>query len=100
MNKFDIKNRNLDNKLHKMRENKVTPGVIYGPMINNTPIKATKKELQRVTKKMGEVYEVMYDESPVFVKFSEIQKDPVTNAFLHFSLMQLPQGTESKVDVP
>ncbi len=83
-----------------MRQQNIIPGVLYGPTIKNETIMATKRELQRVTSNLGEVYEVNSDRGTVYVKFDEIQKDPVTKEYIHFSLVQLPKGVENDVDVP
>lgn len=42
----------------------------------------------------------MSKNGPIFVKFGEIQRDPVTHDFIHFSLVQMPQGVENEVNIP
>jgi large subunit ribosomal protein L25 len=100
MERFHIKKRSLDNGSHKMAAAKIVPGVIYGPTIKTIPVKANYKELSRITNKSGEIFEVMDKEELIFVKFGEVQKDPISNKFIHFELIQLPTDMKSKVEVP
>ncbi len=100
MNKIKIENRILDSKSHELRNQKIIPGVIYGPTINTEPIKATLREIKKATEQPGEIYQVNHCDKSLFVKFENIQKDPVSHELLHFSLVQIPQGAEGKVEIP
>ena len=100
MNKINIKNRHLENKNHELRDVGIVPGILYGPTVKNTAIQLSSKELRKVTSNPGEVYEVSQKNRTVFVKFGEIQTDPVSHDFIHFSLVQMPKGVENEVEVP
>ena len=100
MNKFNIKERDLLKKSHELRKKGVIPGTLYGNSIQNTPVKASVKDLTRALIKPGEIYRVNSRSGPVMVKFGEIQKHPVTNDLIHFSLVEMPKGVENEVSVP
>lgn len=100
MNKLNVKVRDIDRKVSDLRSSQVVPGIIYGPSIDSTPVKVPKNELRKVLDKSGEVYKVSSKRGPVMVKFEEIQKDPVSREILHFSLVELPKGVETSVEIP
>ncbi len=100
MNTIEIEMRDLKSKPNQLRAKGMIPGALYGPEIENTAVKATLKELKRATSKSGEVYQVMSKSGPVFVRFDEIQRDPVTHEYLHFSLVEMPQGVKNDVKIP
>lgn len=100
MNKLKIEDRKEGMKLHKMRTGGFIPGTMYGPTIKNKTIKASFNELNRATKKTGEVYQIQTKNGPVFVKFGEIQQDPVSQDFIHFSLVEMPRGVKNEIEVP
>lgn len=100
MNKFKIETRDIGIKPAYMRKNGIVPGSIYGKTINSTPVKATFNELQRVTSKTGEVYQVEFEGKSYNAKLFEVQKNPVTGQYVHFSLVELPKGETNDLDVP
>lgn len=100
MNKLKIEQRNTDKKIRLMRESGIIPGTMYGPNIDNTPIKVSETELKRALQKPGEVYQVKSKNRSVLVKFGEVQTHPVTNDFLHFSIVEMPRGEKSDIELP
>ncbi len=100
MNKLSIVKRNFHGKLHELRAQGIVPGVIYGPTIKSSIVKTSQAELKRATDKIGEVYSVRLNDLPLYVRLEEVQKDPRTGQFVHFSLVQLPRGVENKIEVP
>lgn len=100
MQMIDVKLRTRGSNNRKLRESNFIPGTIYGPSVSNTPIMATEREVSKALEESGGVYKVMTKQGPVFVKFDEVQKDPVTRDLIHFSLLELPKGVENEVEVP
>ncbi len=97
---INIRKRHLEKNTKKLREEGFVPGVIYGVNIKSTPIKMEKNKLKRVIDESGEVYQVNSASGPVYVKIEGIQKDPLTNELVHFTLMEMPKGLKSDIDVP
>jgi len=100
MNQFKIETRDLHLKPSFMRKQGSVPGAIYGKTIESTPVKATFNELKRATSASGEVYQVNFEGKKYFAKMFEIQRDPVTADYIHFSLVELPKGVANDLDIP
>jgi large subunit ribosomal protein L25 len=100
MDTLKIQKRNMNNKTHHLRDNGMIPGTIFGPTIDSFPIKLTHKQLREANENKGEVYRVKWQDNSFFVKFGEIQTDPITQEYLHFSLVQLPKNVENDVEIP
>lgn len=100
MIKLKIQSRDLKRKVKDLREEGSVPGTMYGPELMSMPVKTSIKELRRVWSKKGEVYQVSSPQGTIYVKFGEIQIDPVTYNYLHFSLIQLPKDKENKIEIP
>lgn len=100
MNMFKIEDRNLEMKASDLRAGGIIPGSIYGKHIEGAAIRATKLELNRVTEKSGEIYKVSFGGKNYFTKIHEVQKNPVTGEFIHFSLVELPKGETNTLDIP
>jgi large subunit ribosomal protein L25 len=100
MNCIKIEKRDLEKKASELRSNGYVPGTIYGPDIKSTAIKTSFMELRKATKSSGEIYKVLSSKGYIFVKINELQKDPMTNDFVHFSLVHLPREVPSPVDIP
>jgi large subunit ribosomal protein L25 len=100
MNMFKIEKRDLEMNANHMRKGGTVPGAIYGKHIESCAVKATALELSRVTDKSGEIYKVSFDGKNYFTKLEEVQRHPVTGDFVHFSLLELPKGENSTLDIP
>lgn len=100
MNKFRFKDRDLVYKAKNLRERNLVPGVMFGPTIKTMPIMVKKPDLIRALNKVGEVYQVPTKEGTIFVKMGEIQREPISGEIIHFSLVQMPRGELSSIDVP
>lgn len=100
MHTINIQNRKLDRSLHQLRKDGLTPGALYGESINSTPVKVSTKELKKVIARPESVFKVPTENGPIFVRFEEIQKDPITGHLIHFSLAQMPQGIKNEVEIP
>lgn len=100
MNTFKIEKRDMQIKPSFMRKNGNVPGTIYGATIESAPVKATLKELVKVTSQSGEIYEVSFEGEKHFAKMFELQRNPVTGKLIHFSLVEMPKGVTNDLDIP
>lgn len=100
MNNFKIQERELTKKTQVLRKGGMVPGILYGPSIESKVIKASYTDLVKALDSSGEIYQVESDKGPIMAKFGEIQEDPVTHKYLHFSLVEMPKGVENEVNVP
>lgn len=100
MRTLHIKKRNLGKNLRDLRKKDLIPGTIYGTDDRSQAIRIPGKELRVAIEKSGEVYKVKTESGDSFVKLFDVQKDPVKNTILHFSLIELPRNKESMVKIP
>jgi large subunit ribosomal protein L25 len=100
MNVLKIKKRNLENKVKDLRDSGFVPGAIFGSTLDSQAIKLTSKELHHARIHEGEIYKVRYKNKVHFAKFGEIQVDPITQDFIHFTLVELPKTEQRDVDIP
>lgn len=100
MNTIKVKNRSLNRKPRELRKIGMVPGTLYGPGVPTTPIKMGAFELEKMLARDGEIYQVKSPSGNVMVKFGDIQREPVSQELLHFSLVQLPRGEKNEVEVP
>lgn len=100
MRTLHIKTRNLGKNLRDLRKKDLIPGTIYGTDDRSQAIRIPGKELRVAIEKSGEVYKVKTESGDSFVKLFDVQKDPVKNTILHFSLIELPRNKESMVKIP
>lgn len=97
---LNIEERSIFRNPKDIRRNNFVPGVFYGPNVDVTPVKAQRQDLLRKYNGLGEILWVESRGRKVMVKVDELQRDPVSNDPLHFSLVELPMGEETKVDIP
>ena len=100
MNRLPIQERSKYIKPNVLRNRGQVPGTIYGKTLDNRNIKLSRRDMIKALYRQGEVFEVTTKNGKAFVKFGEVQTDPLTGEYLHFSLVQLPRGEESTVYVP
>tara|TARA_R110002072_G_scaffold64203_1_gene159087 strand:+ start:63731 stop:64393 length:663 start_codon:yes stop_codon:yes gene_type:complete len=100
MNKLSVDTRDLGTKNKSLRKLGVIPGVIYGKTIENINVKMAMNELYAALAEEGELYQVKTASGEILVKFDEIQRDPLSRRPIHFSLLQLPRGVSSELEVP
>lgn len=101
MNNLKINNRKSGMSTRDLRDAGHIPGVVFGPTIDSMMVKVHHQDLRKAFDKKGEVYQITTKSRvPVFVKFDEVQKDPVTGEFIHFSLLEMPKGITNEVDIP
>lgn len=90
-----------------LRKKNLLPGVVYGKDVGNLLIKLPYQEFEKIYKEGGEstIINLKYQtekgnakEFPVLIR--EIQKDPLSNKFIHVDFYQLPMEKEVEVTVP
>ena len=96
---LNFQDRDLGTKTSKIRNEGNVPGALYGPDVESTPIQMTVKEFNTALMHEGEIYQIQNKKGKMYVKFDEIQRDPVSRKFVHFSLVQLPMTGESSIEI-
>ncbi|MEK7658988.1 MAG: 50S ribosomal protein L25 [Patescibacteria group bacterium] len=91
-------------KTNSMRDLGKIPAVVYGHGVKNVSLEIDYKDFQRVFKETGEssLVELLIEgekqKRPVLIH--EIQKDPVSDKFLHIDFFQASLKEEVEVTVP
>ncbi|MGA2417933.1 MAG: 50S ribosomal protein L25 [Candidatus Staskawiczbacteria bacterium] len=91
-------------KVSALKESGRIPAVIYGHKIKNVLLDIDYKEFQKVLREAGESSLIELDiegekgKRPVLVH--ELQKDPVTDKFIHIDFFQASLTEEVEVKVP
>jgi len=78
------------------------PAVLYGPDVKNISIQVDEKEFKKVFHQAGEssLVELLVDKDKKLVLVHEIQKDPVSDKFIHIDFFQASLTEEVEVNVP
>jgi len=86
-------------KVNRLRKEGLIPANIFGKNIKSEAISLNAKEFEEVFEKAGETQIIDLDGRPVLV--SNIQKDPVSEAYLHIDFRQvdLKEKIEAKVPI-
>lgn len=100
MIKINIDKRNLNNNNKKLRKQGFAIGSIYGANFNSIPVKAHASAVKNALAQVGEIYKIVTPDGPIMATFDEVQKDPVTNEIIHFSLLHTPRGHETELGIP
>src|SRR3989339_210022 len=101
-------------KTDALREANRIPAVVYGHKVKNLPLDIDYKDFQKVLREAGEssLIELSVEGDPAFAKASageekkkmvlihEIQKDPVSDKFIHIDFFQASLTEEVQVKVP
>ncbi len=91
-------------KNKKLRDSGGIPAVVYGHKVKNVQIEVDYKELSKVLKEAGESslielsVEGEKERRPVLIH--ELQKDPVSDNFIHIDFFQASLKEEVEVEVP
>ena len=102
---------NKGKKSNKTREAGKIPAVVYGPGVKNVSLEIDYKDFQKVFKETGEssLVELLIEgekhlpagrQEKRLVLIHEIQKDPVSDKFLHVDFFQASLKEEVEVTVP
>ncbi|HOW13100.1 MAG TPA: 50S ribosomal protein L25, partial [Candidatus Pacearchaeota archaeon] len=98
-----VKKREKTGKeVKKLREKGILPAVLYGPKIKPQPIELDLKEFKKIYKEAGESslisLEIENKKTPVLIH--KIEKDPVTDEFIHVDFYQPILTEEVEAVVP
>ncbi|HOK00666.1 MAG TPA: 50S ribosomal protein L25 [Candidatus Pacearchaeota archaeon] len=89
-------------EIKKLREKGILPSVLYGPKIKPQPIELDLKEFKKIYKEAGESslisLEIENKKTPVLIH--KIEKDPVTDEFIHVDFYQPILTEEVEAVVP
>jgi len=93
-------------KVNILRKNDYLPGILYGKETGSLPIKVNYKDFEKVWQEAGEGTVINLklgekektSEYPVLIR--DIQKDPLSENFIHVDFYQLPMDKEVEVSVP
>jgi large subunit ribosomal protein L25 len=92
--------REKNKKTESYRKEEKTPGVIYGPHIESSPIYAEAKELLSLIKEHeGGLFEVEFEGKKYQGILREVQFHPITHKSIHFDIYipSLEEEIETKV---
>lgn len=96
--------KDFGKKTKSLRKTDKIPAVVYGPGVKNASIVIDYKDFQKVFKKAGESSLIELDieeekeKRPVLIH--EIQKDPVSDKFIHIDFFQASLKEEVEATVP
>ena len=103
-----IRNR-IGRGLSQLRKEGYIPAILYGQKAENIPLKVNKKEFKEIYNKVGESELIKLeiitnkdkeskDERVVLIH--DIQKDPITDEFIHIDFYQVRMDKPITVEVP
>ncbi len=94
--------RSPKEKPRALRRQGLVPGVVYGPHIQSTPIAVEYKTLERLVAQITRStrLELEYDGEKHFVFIKELQRDPITDRFLHVDFYAPEPGQIMSLDIP
>jgi len=92
-------------KVKKLRKEGFLPAIVYGKGIENLPIKVSYRDFKKIYQKAKEGriinLKVKNDkEREFFTLIREVQKDPLSDQFIHADFYQLPKREEVTTVVP
>jgi large subunit ribosomal protein L25 len=100
INNLTVEKRDTNVKPIVLRKQKVIPGVVFGPDLKTSiPVQAPLKDLVKALSLDGEIYQMNSGKETLLVRFEEIQRHPLTGAFVHFSLCQMDKTHTTTVEV-
>ncbi len=94
--------RSSKEKPKALRRQGFVPGVVYGPHIQSTPIAVEYKTLERLVAQITRStrLELEYDGEKHFVFIKELQRDTITDRFLHVDFYAPEPGQIMSLDIP
>ncbi|MEI6660328.1 MAG: 50S ribosomal protein L25 [bacterium] len=95
--------RGKADKLASMRNNGMIPAVVYGALVENTPISISSKEFEKVLKVAGESSSIVLDidgGKKVDVLIHEVQDHPVRGYPMHVDFLAIDMNKPIQVNVP
>jgi large subunit ribosomal protein L25 len=96
--------KNTGKNTKALRKQGLLPAAVYGPKLKTLPLEVDSKEFKKIYQEAGESSLVklqlpeLKKEYPVLIH--EIQKDPLSDDFLHIDFYQAPLTAEVEAKVP
>lgn len=102
MAKIAARKRSDSEKPRALRRQGWVPGVVYGPHLVSTPIAVEYKALERLISEITRStrIELEYDGERHFVFIKELQRDPITDRFIHVDFYAPEPGQIMSLEVP
>ena len=102
MAKIAARKRSDSEKPRALRRQGWVPGVVYGPHLVSTPIAVEYKALERLISEITRStrIELEYDGEKHFVFIKELQRDPITDRFIHVDFYAPEPGQIMSLEVP
>jgi len=102
---LSVKTRQIIGKKVKvLRKNGLLPAVIYGPKIKPISLALGVKEFEKTYQEAGESSLIKLElpelKKEYLVLIHEVQRDPLTDKFIHVDFYQAPLGEEIEAKVP
>ncbi|HID09452.1 TPA: 50S ribosomal protein L25 [Candidatus Micrarchaeota archaeon] len=102
MVKLTARKRSEKEKPKALRRQGWVPAVVYGPHLKSTPLAVEYKALERLIAEITRStrIELEYDGERHFVFIKELQRDPISDEFLHVDFYAPEPGQIMTLDVP
>jgi len=102
MAKITARKRSDSERPKALRRRGWVPGVVYGPHLESTPIAVEYKALERLVSEITRStrIELEYDGEKHFVFIKELQRDSITDRFIHVDFYAPEPGQIMSLDVP
>ncbi len=102
MAKIAARKRSDSEKPRALRRQGWVHGVVYGPHLVSTPIAVEYKALERLISEITRStrIELEYDGERHFVFIKELQRDPITDRFIHVDFYAPEPGQIMSLEVP
>ena len=89
-------------KVKNLRKQDLLPGNIFGREFKSLAVQAELKEFEKIFKEAGEtrIIEIQVDKKKAPVLISNIQKDPVTDDYVHVDFMKVDLKKKVTAKIP
>jgi len=94
--------KDIGKKAKALKEMGLIPGVLYGPKTKNTGIEINSRDFDKIYREAGEssLVNLELEGKKLPVLIHEVQRDPVTDRFIHVDLFQPALDVEIVAKVP
>ncbi len=98
---LDLEVRKPSEKPWAIRGKRKVPGIIHGKrLMKSVPVKIPLNHFKKGFKLEGEIYRLDLLGEKILGKITSIQRDPVTREIIHFTIQELPNKEEIRVELP
>ena len=94
--------KDLGRKVKTLRRKGILPAVLYGPKTKSLPLETDLKEFERIYKEAGEssLISLKVNDKKILVLIYEVQRNPLTNEFLHIDFYQASLKEKVEATIP